>query len=100
MSLGKTELLVRRDVTVSVSWSSWPSSSQEQTAKRWWFEANAWCDPQAQREFLSRIDSYRGKGPTCLRPRASLAVFMDAVVIVDPVQYQRRRPGHVPGVPA
>jgi hypothetical protein len=34
-----------------------------------------------------------------LPPAASiLAVFMDAVVIVDPVQYQRRRPGHIPGV--
>ena len=53
--------------------------------------------------------------------RTSLAAFMDAVVIVDPVQYQRRRderddvsmplrspafrpgrrrPGYVPGVPA
>jgi hypothetical protein len=29
--------------------------------------------------------------PICLWPRASLAAFMDAVVIVDPVQYQRRR---------
>ena len=30
--------------------------------------------------------------PTCLWPREpSLAAFMDAVVIVDPVQYQRRR---------
>ena len=30
--------------------------------------------------------------PTCARAaRASLAAFMDAVVIVDPVQYQRRR---------
>ena len=29
--------------------------------------------------------------PTCLRPRASLAVFLDAVVIVNPVQYRRRR---------
>ena len=23
-----------------------------QTVKRWWFEADAWHDPQAQREFL------------------------------------------------
>ena len=60
--------------------------------------------------------------PICARAaRASLAAFPDAVVIVDPVQYQRRRderddasmplrslhfgpgrrgPGHVPGVPA
>ena len=30
--------------------------------------------------------------PTCRRPREHpLAAFMDAVVIVDPVQYQRRR---------
>jgi hypothetical protein len=56
---------------VSVSWSSWPSSSQEQTVKRWWFEANAWCDPQAQREFLSRIDSYLGEGPPSAEQRMS-----------------------------
>ena len=29
--------------------------------------------------------------PICLWPRASLAAFMDAVVSVDSVQYQRRR---------
>src|SRR5690349_5703744 len=29
--------------------------------------------------------------PTCPAARASLATFMDAVVIMDPVQYQRRR---------
>ena len=30
--------------------------------------------------------------PTCARAaRVSLAAFLDAVVIVDPVQYQRRR---------
>src|SRR6516165_6058981 len=34
-----------------------------QTVKRWWFEADAWRDPQAQREFLARIDSYRDEGP-------------------------------------
>jgi hypothetical protein len=34
-----------------------------QTVKRWWFEADAWRDPQAQREFLARIDSYRDIGP-------------------------------------
>ena len=97
-----------------------------QTVKRWWFEADAWRDPQAKREFLARIDTYRDEGPPAgqrmsreeirtrfgvgrmyrweldgpaqqefadLPPaaRASLAVFMDAVVIVDPVQYQRRR---------
>jgi hypothetical protein len=34
-----------------------------QTVKRWWFEADAWRDPQAQREFLARIDTYRDEGP-------------------------------------
>jgi hypothetical protein len=30
--------------------------------------------------------------PTCARAaRVSLAAFMDAVVVADPVQYQRRR---------
>ena len=27
-----------------------------QTVKRWWFEADAWRDPQAQREFLTLAD--------------------------------------------
>jgi hypothetical protein len=30
-----------------------------QAVKRWWFEADAWRDPQVQREFLARIDTYR-----------------------------------------
>jgi Family of unknown function (DUF6247) len=34
-----------------------------QTVKRWWYEADAWRDPQAQREFLARIDAYRDEGP-------------------------------------
>ena len=34
-----------------------------QTVKRWWFEADAWRDPQAQREFLARIEIYRDEGP-------------------------------------
>lgn len=34
-----------------------------QTVKRWWFEADAWRDPQARREFLARIDTYRDEGP-------------------------------------
>jgi hypothetical protein len=33
-----------------------------QTVRRWWIEADAWRDPQAQRQFLARIDSYRGEG--------------------------------------
>jgi Family of unknown function (DUF6247) len=34
-----------------------------QTVRRWWFEADAWRDPEAQREFLARIDTYRNEGP-------------------------------------
>ena len=34
-----------------------------QTVRRWWFEADAWRDPQAKREFLARIDTYRDEGP-------------------------------------
>jgi Family of unknown function (DUF6247) len=34
-----------------------------QTVRRWWFEADAWCDPEGQREFLARVDTYRSEGP-------------------------------------
>jgi hypothetical protein len=34
-----------------------------QTVRRWWFEADAWRDPQVQREFLARIGTYRDEGP-------------------------------------
>lgn len=34
-----------------------------QTVRRWWFEADAWRDPGAQRQFLARVDGYRGAGP-------------------------------------
>ena len=34
-----------------------------QTVRRWWFEADAWRDPGAQREFLARVDTYRNEGP-------------------------------------
>ena len=33
------------------------------TVRRWWFEADAWRDPGAQRRFLARLDSYRTAGP-------------------------------------
>jgi len=33
-----------------------------QTVRRWWFEADAWRDPEAQREFLARLDTYRSEG--------------------------------------
>jgi Family of unknown function (DUF6247) len=34
-----------------------------QTVRRWWFEADAWRDPDAQREFLARIERYQREGP-------------------------------------
>jgi hypothetical protein len=34
-----------------------------QTVRRWWFEADAWRDPEAQREFLARIEKYQTEGP-------------------------------------
>jgi hypothetical protein len=34
-----------------------------QTVRRWWFEADAWRDPDAQREFLARVVAYRREGP-------------------------------------
>ena len=34
-----------------------------QTVRRWWFEADAWRDPAAQREFLARIERYQREGP-------------------------------------
>jgi hypothetical protein len=33
------------------------------TVRRWWFEADAWRDPDAQREFLARIERYQREGP-------------------------------------
>ncbi len=34
-----------------------------QTVQRWWFEADAWRDPVAQREFLARVERYQREGP-------------------------------------
>ena len=34
-----------------------------QTVRRWWFEADAWRDPDAQRQFLARMDRYVADGP-------------------------------------
>jgi Family of unknown function (DUF6247) len=34
-----------------------------QTVRRWWFEADAWRDPDAQRQFLARMDRYQTDGP-------------------------------------
>lgn len=33
------------------------------TVRRWWFEADAWRDPDAQREFLERVERYQREGP-------------------------------------
>jgi hypothetical protein len=34
-----------------------------QTVRRWWFEADAWRDPESQRQFLARVNAYRSEGP-------------------------------------
>jgi hypothetical protein len=34
-----------------------------ETVRRWWFEADAWRDPDAQREFLGRVERYQREGP-------------------------------------
>jgi Family of unknown function (DUF6247) len=34
-----------------------------ETVRRWWFEADAWRDPDAQREFLARVERYQSEGP-------------------------------------
>ena len=33
-----------------------------QTVRHWWFEADAWRDPDNQREFLARMDRYQADG--------------------------------------
>ena len=40
-----------------------------QTVRRWWFEADAWRNPGAQREFLARMDTYRNEGPPTAEQR-------------------------------
>jgi len=42
-----------------------------QTVKRWWFEADAWRDPDAQREFLARVEGYLRDGPPPPEQRTS-----------------------------
>jgi hypothetical protein len=34
-----------------------------ETVRHWWFEADAWRDPDAQRAFLARMDRYAAEGP-------------------------------------
>jgi hypothetical protein len=40
-----------------------------QTVRRWWFEAAAWRDPDAQREFVARVETNRNEGPPPAEPR-------------------------------
>jgi hypothetical protein len=42
-----------------------------ETVRRWWFEADAWRDPDAQRELLARIEKYQNEGPPPLEDRMS-----------------------------
>ena len=42
-----------------------------QTVRRWWFEADAWRDPEAQREFLARVERYQREGPPSPEERIS-----------------------------
>src|ERR1700690_4114889 len=46
-------------------------TSLVQTVRRWWFEADAWRDPEAQREFQARIATYRDEGPPTAEQRRS-----------------------------
>jgi Family of unknown function (DUF6247) len=41
------------------------------TVRRWWFEADAWRDPAAQRQFLARMATYRSDGPPPAEERVS-----------------------------
>lgn len=34
-----------------------------QTVRRWWFEADAWRDPDSQRQFIARMNRYQSDGP-------------------------------------
>jgi hypothetical protein len=39
-----------------------------QTVRRRWFEADTWRDPDAQHEFLARVERYQRDGPPHGRP--------------------------------
>jgi len=41
------------------------------TVRRWWFEADAWRDPESQRQFLATTDRYHTEGPPPPRERIS-----------------------------
>jgi Family of unknown function (DUF6247) len=34
-----------------------------ETVRRWWFEADAWRDPDSQRAFAARVEGYLREGP-------------------------------------
>ncbi len=42
-----------------------------ETVRRWWFEADAWRDREAQREFLARVERYQREGPPPASERVS-----------------------------
>jgi hypothetical protein len=42
-----------------------------QTVRRWWFEADAWRDPEARRQFQGRVDRYLAEGPPPAEERTS-----------------------------
>jgi hypothetical protein len=41
------------------------------TVHRWWFEADAWRDPDSRREFLARVNRYQRQGPPPSEERMS-----------------------------
>jgi hypothetical protein len=43
--------------------------------RRWWFEADAWRDPEAQLAFLARVDGYVAQGPPPPEERMSWQQF-------------------------
>lgn len=41
------------------------------TVRRWWFEADAWRDPDSRRAFLARVGRYVADGPPPQEERTS-----------------------------
>ncbi|MBO0773583.1 MAG: hypothetical protein J2P35_19170, partial [Actinobacteria bacterium] len=44
-----------------------------ETVRRWWFEADAWRDPEARRQYQLRVDQYLSQGPPPPQERMSRA---------------------------
>ncbi len=42
-----------------------------ETVRRWWFDADAWRDPVAHREYLARMERYLADGPPPQEQRVS-----------------------------